>query len=226
MSAGAAGISPVARSSVRIRRITSVRSTANAGMITDPPRRRVRVIALANASRASALCFPWRPRADDVHVHLLVRPRPAVVTGIKLFHTLAWLSIESCVAYVLYAGFAGRSDRRVGLAAAVVAGETLVFAGNGFQCPLTELAERYGAQHGSVTDIYLPRWFAHNMPAIHAPLLMLMGYLHARNLIRPAEPSRKPIQRWTGSDSRHPPAGNTPRSVLDARTAVVRRSTG
>jgi hypothetical protein len=60
-----------------------------------------------------------------------------------------------------------------------------VFAGNGCRCPLTGLAERCGAQHGSVTGIYLPRWFAHNMPAIHAPLLLLMAYLHARNLIRP-----------------------------------------
>ena len=62
--------------------------------------------------------------------------------------------------------------------------EVLVFAGNGFRCPLTDLAERYGAEHGSVTDIYLPKWFAHNMPAIHTPLLVLMTYLHARNLWR------------------------------------------
>ncbi len=86
--------------------------------------------------------------------------------------------------YVLYAGLAGRTDRRVGMAGAVVAGETLVFAGNGFRCPLSGLAERYGAQRGSVTDIYLPGWFAHNMPAIHTPLLVLMTYLHARNLRR------------------------------------------
>jgi hypothetical protein len=139
----------------------------------------------------------------------VVRPRPAVVTGIKTFHTLAWLSIESCVAYVLYAGLAGWSARRAGLAAAVVAGETLVFAGNGFRCPLTELAERYGAEHGSVTDIYQPRWFAHNMPAIHAPLLMLMGYLHARNLIRAAGPSAPSGPAGV----RHPqerPAGDAP----------------
>ena len=51
----------------------------------------------------------------------------------------------------------------------VVAGEGLVFAGNGFRCPLTALAKRYGAESGSVTDIYLPDWFAHNMPVIHAP---------------------------------------------------------
>jgi hypothetical protein len=85
------------------------------------------------------------------------------------------------VLYVLYAGFAGRTDKRVGIAGAVVAGETLVFAGNGFRCPLTELAGRYGAQSGSVTGSYLPKWFAHNMPAIHAPLLVFMMHLHARN---------------------------------------------
>ena len=43
--------------------------------------------------------------------------------------------------YVLYEGFAGRSDRRAAIAAAVVAGESLVFAANGFRCPLTEIAE-------------------------------------------------------------------------------------
>jgi len=103
----------------------------------------------------------------------VVRPRPAAVAGIKAFHTLAWGSIEWCVLYVLYAGLRGRTGRGV-----------LVFAGNGFRCPLTKLAERYGAQSGSVTDIYLPKWFAHNMPAIHTPLLVLMTYLHARNLWR------------------------------------------
>lgn len=112
---------------------------------------------------------PWRPRSDPVPEKAPVRPRPATVVAIKIFHTLAWVSIESCVVYVLYAGFAGRTDKRVGIAGSVVAAETLVFAGNGFRCPLTELAERYGAESGSVTDIYLPKWFAHNMPAIHTP---------------------------------------------------------
>jgi hypothetical protein len=106
------------------------------------------------------------------------------VVAIKAVHTLAWASIESCVLYVLSAGLAGRTDRRVGVAGLVVAGETLVFAANGFRCPLTGLAERYGAERGSVTDIYLPKWFAHSLPAIHAPLLVLLTYLHGRNLHR------------------------------------------
>ncbi len=84
--------------------------------------------------------------------------------------------------YVLYSGFARRSDRRAGIAAAVVAAETVIFAGNGFRCPLTQVAERLGAEHGSVTDIYLPGWFARNLPAIHVPLIGLAGFLHMRNL--------------------------------------------
>ena len=126
---------------------------------------------------------PWRPRAEPAST-VAGPARPEVVAAIKAVHTLAWASIESCVLYVLYSGFAGRTDRRVGLAGAVVATETLVFAANGFRCPLTELAEHYGAERGSVTDVYLPKWFAHSIPAIHAPLLVLVTYLHARNLRR------------------------------------------
>jgi hypothetical protein len=112
------------------------------------------------------------------------KPDDAVIVLIKAVHTLAWFSIESCMVYLLYAGAAGRADRRAALAGAVVTCESLVFAANGFRCPLTGLAERLGAAHGSVTDIWLPRWFAHNLPAIHLPLLAAAAYLNGRNLRR------------------------------------------
>ena len=38
------------------------------------------------------------------------------------------------------------------------------------------------AERGSVTGIYLPRWFARNLPAIHVLLIGLAGFLHVRNL--------------------------------------------
>lgn len=84
--------------------------------------------------------------------------------------------------YLLYAGFMKRTDRRVAVAAAVVGGESVIFAANGFRCPLTDVAESFGADDGSVTDIFLPRWFAHSLPAIHVPLIVLTAYLHGRNL--------------------------------------------
>jgi hypothetical protein len=118
---------------------------------------------------------------------------------IRSIHTAAWFTIEFCVGYLLWAGATGRSDRRAGTAAAVVAGECLVFAVNGFRCPLTALAEQAGATRGSVTDIYLPAWFARNLPAIHVPLLVLIGCLHGRTLhrrrVHGREGSRPAIQR-------------------------------
>lgn len=104
------------------------------------------------------------------------------LVAVKAVHTLAWFSIEFCMMYLLYAGFAKRTDRRAAIAAAVVGGESLIFAANGFRCPLTDVAESLGAEDGAVTDIYLPRWLAHNLPAIHVPLILLAVFLHARNL--------------------------------------------
>lgn len=113
---------------------------------------------------------------------------------------MAWFSIESCMVYLLYAGFAKRSDRRAALAAAVVGGESLIFAANGFRCPLTDVAESLGADDGSVTDIFLPRWFARSLPAIHVPLILLVVYLHGRNLRRNRSTDGLPtsVDVWRG----------------------------
>jgi hypothetical protein len=88
------------------------------------------------------------------------------------------------VVYVLYAGLANRTDRRAAIAAAVIAAESVVFAANGFRCPFTVVTESLGAEHGSVTDMYLPAGFARNLPAIHVPVLALALVLHGRNLRR------------------------------------------
>jgi hypothetical protein len=122
-----------------------------------------------------------RERAEAEHRRRTppsVRPRRlALIRGV---HTAAWASIETCVGCLLWSGLTGRSDRRAVAAAAVVGGECLVFAANGFRCPLTGLAEAAGAASGSVTDIYLPKWFARNLPAIHLPLLALIIWSHLR----------------------------------------------
>jgi len=123
------------------------------------------------------------------------RGAAAALVAVKAVHTLAWFSIEACVVYVLATGVAGRSDRRAALAGAVVAGECAVFAANGFRCPLTGVAERLGAERGSVTDIYLPAGFARNLPAIHVPLVAAAVLLHARNLRRARGGARVELHR-------------------------------
>lgn len=116
-------------------------------------------------------------------------PRPAhpvALRTLKAVHTLIWFSVESCMVYLLYSGVAGRSDRRAAVAAAVVAGESLIFLANGASCPLTELAVPLGGSRAPVTDIYLPKRLAHNLPAIHVPLIVVAALLHARNRRRKA----------------------------------------
>jgi hypothetical protein len=127
---------------------------------------------------------PWWSKADRPSREWQARHPEAVLVAVKTIHTLAWFSIESCMIYLLYAGFARRSDRSVVVATVVVGGESLIFAANGFRCPLTQLAESFGADNGSVTDIYLPGWFARNLPAIHVPLIVLAVFLHGRNLLQ------------------------------------------
>ena len=107
-------------------------------------------------------------------------PDKTAITVVKAVHTAIWFAVEACMIYVLAAGARGRSDRRVGIAAGVVAAETAVFLGNGARCPLTGVAERLGADTGSVTDIFLPRWLAHVLPAIHVPMIAAAVWLHRR----------------------------------------------
>lgn len=133
-----------------------------------------------------------RERAEAEHRRRTPPPaRPRRLALIRAVHTAAWFSIESCVVYLVWSGATGRSDRRAAAAAAVVTGECLVFAADGFRCPLTGLAEEAGAASGSVTDIYLPPWFARNLPAIHLPVLALIGWLHLRAHQRAAVQRRR-----------------------------------
>lgn len=106
----------------------------------------------------------------------------AALVAVKALHTLVWFVVESSVVYLLVLGLARRTDRRAGIAGAIVVSEVAVFATTGFHCPLTGVAESISEESGSVTDIYLPHWLAHNLPLIHVPLIAWIVYLHARNL--------------------------------------------
>lgn len=77
-----------------------------------------------------------------------MKERRLALKSVKAFHTFAWFTIEACMVYLVYSGLRGRTDRRAAKAAVVVAGETIIFAANGFHCPLTPLARRLGDPTG------------------------------------------------------------------------------
>jgi hypothetical protein len=71
----------------------------------------------------------------------------------------------------------------VAIATSLIAAEAIVFVANSGICPLTQLAERLGSGHGSVSDIFLPRRVAETTP-IWSSLLVALGLLlHLRGLM-------------------------------------------
>lgn len=110
--------------------------------------------------------------------------RHVAVGLIKTIHTAIFAVVSTSVLYVFWAGVRGRPSRLAGWASGIVVVEAAVFAGNGLRCPLTTLTENLGAEHGQVTDIFLPRWFADRIPQIYTPpfLIGVLGLLwHQRH---------------------------------------------
>ena len=93
----------------------------------------------------------------------------SALRAVKAAHTAIWFSIEAAMGYWLYAVIRGRADRKAAIAARIVAAECLVFLANGAHCPLTKVAEKLGAESGSVTDIYLPKWLPGISPRSMCP---------------------------------------------------------
>ena len=128
------------------------------------------------------------------------RQRMSLV-AIKVVHTVAFFSIGSCLAYFAWSAIARRSDRRAAIAGGVVTAEALIYALNGFRCPLTDLAERLGSEHGSVADIYLPRVIEEHLPFITGPIFAGAVMLHANNIIRARAAARASLtkdEEWRG----------------------------
>ena len=109
--------------------------------------------------------------------------RPLYI-GVKAVHSVAFWILQSAILYLLFKGLRGESDAKAGAAAVLVGGECAIYAGNGFRCPLTGLAEDLGAESVSVTDIFLPDWLARNIATIYAPMYFVTLALHARHLLR------------------------------------------
>lgn len=140
--------------------------------------------------------------------------RSFLLFAIKAVHSLAFAVIAGSILVVFFDGVRGRPRRRTGIAAGVALAECAVFAANGFVCPLTPLAARYGAKRGSVTDIFLPDVIARNLTWIATPILIAGLALNAHVLIgrrRVSGPNRR-----TGPGPRRthgrPPGRNCRRS--------------
>ena len=82
------------------------------------------------------------------------------VFTIKAIHlTLFFLMIISLF-YALYCAIAGLYNWLLLTALIMIAIDGISIAMNHWKCPLTTLAERYGAANGAVTHLIMPKWAA------------------------------------------------------------------
>jgi hypothetical protein len=79
---------------------------------------------------------------------------------IKFIHSIVYFFMVACLCYILYCAIARRYDWTLLIALGGIAAEGLVLLINRGTCPFTPLAEKYGAERGSVTDLFLPDWCA------------------------------------------------------------------
>lgn len=103
---------------------------------------------------------------------------------IRALHSAIFLVELGAILWLLVTGFAGRRDRSVAVAAVAVACEAGVFVANRGVCPLTPLAERHGAAHGGVSDIFLPDALARTIPFWTTPMIAVAAALHLRGWLR------------------------------------------
>jgi hypothetical protein len=111
------------------------------------------------------------------------REREALI-AIKGLHTALFFSIAAALLLTLWDGLRGRPARRTALAGGIVAAESLVYVSNNQVCPFTPLAEEFGAQRGSVVDIFLPAAVARQIPLVAGSAAVLALVSNVASLSR------------------------------------------
>lgn len=95
-----------------------------------------------------------------------------------------FFSIAAALVLSLWDGVRGTPTRRTAVAAGIVAAETAIYLSNNQVCPLTPLAEEFGAERGSVVNMYLPAAVARQIPLVAGGTALLATALNMRAVVR------------------------------------------
>ena len=75
---------------------------------------------------------------------------------VRHLHSAVYVVMATSVLVILFAGITGARGPWLTVALVLVSIEVVVFVGNGFSCPLTQLARKYGGERGYAFDAWLP----------------------------------------------------------------------
>jgi len=110
--------------------------------------------------------------------------RSEALLTIKAIHTAIFFSVFAAVLLTLWDGLRGNRRRRTAIAGGVVLAESALYVSNNQVCPLTPLAEEFGAQRGSVVDMFLPDPVARRIPVVAGSAALLALVLNLRSWAR------------------------------------------
>lgn len=82
---------------------------------------------------------------------------------IKFLHSVLFFLIIVCTIYVFITAALDQMNLLTWWAFGVVIVELAALLLNNWRCPLTDWAERHGAEVGSVAGLFLPRWLSDHL---------------------------------------------------------------
>ena len=105
---------------------------------------------------------------------------PTKLTLIRTVHTIIYLVMASSVLLIFVSGIVRYRGIWLTASLVLISIESVVFLGNRMRCPLTALAQRYGATKGYAFDTFLPEkatrhtfWFFGGLLLVGVVLLIL-----------------------------------------------------
>ena len=102
---------------------------------------------------------------------------------IKLIHSLLFFLIAICTIYVFVAALLDHINALTWVAFGVAVTELLILIFNDWRCPLTDMAERRGAEVGSVADLFLPAWLSDHLFTVFSIVFSLTCFMLAWRLL-------------------------------------------
>lgn len=102
---------------------------------------------------------------------------PKTVFYIKLTHSLFFLLIVICTIYIFLTALWDQINQLTWWAFSIVTMELVVLIVNDWRCPLTDLAERKGADVGSVAGLFLPKSLSRHLFTVFTVVFVLICLL-------------------------------------------------
>lgn len=108
----------------------------------------------------------------------------------KLAHMLIFFFASTCIMYIVYCGAIGKTNRYLWASIGIVFVIGLIYAANGFECPLATLVHRLAGRR-DVADIFFPDWFARKIMPVSTVIYVMGVVLVSRNLYRERKSNKR-----------------------------------